>query len=227
MTQGAEIPTIVNGKISVKNKIKTRKFNIVKTQNSEKSVRVRINGDSHLRGMATKLKQYLNAKHQVSSIIKSGAKIKQIVSTQDSDRKLLGRRDYLIISAGSNDINSNTTINEVIAPLLEFVNQNDHTNVIILNIPSRYDLWNELPSKGINKTIYRCNNKLSKLLKPYPHVQILETTTERAHYTKFGSHFNNMGKDWVAKQICEFIGTSVFTSNKSEIALPLQWTNAI
>ena len=114
LTQGAEIPTTVNGKISVKNKIKTRKFNIVKTQNSEKSVRVRINGDSHLRGMATKLKQYLNAKHQVSSIIKSGAKIKQTVSTQDSDRKLLGRRDYLIISAGSNDINSNTTINEVV-----------------------------------------------------------------------------------------------------------------
>ena len=86
-------------------------------------------------------------------------------------------------------------------------------------------MGNELPSKGINKTIYRCNSKLSKLLKPYPHVQILETTTERAHYTKFGSHFNNMGKDWVAKKICEFIGTSVFTSNKPEIALPLQWTN--
>ena len=90
-SQGSEIPTIVNGLISVKNTVvknnlkkRTLKFSHShKSINSETRVKVCILGDSHLREMSTKLMQNLSHHYRVSSIIKPGAKTKQIVAMQD------------------------------------------------------------------------------------------------------------------------------------------------
>ena len=62
-SQGSEIPTIVNGLISVKNKVvknnlkkRTLKFSHShKSINSETRVKVCILGDSHIRGMSCKI----------------------------------------------------------------------------------------------------------------------------------------------------------------------------
>jgi hypothetical protein len=94
---GFEIPTIVNGIISVKkprftNNKKKQRIKISPTFKSPKNEIcsiVCIFGDSHLKGMASKLNGHLNSHYKVSSIIKPGAKSKQITLTQDSELETL------------------------------------------------------------------------------------------------------------------------------------------
>ena len=105
--QGDEIPTTVNGIISIMkprttNNKKNQRIKISPTFKSpinKISSIVRIFGDSHLRGMASKLNGRLNSHYKVSSIIKPGAKSKQITMIQDSELETLGKNDYLIIAA--------------------------------------------------------------------------------------------------------------------------------
>ena len=136
-----------------------------------------------------------------------------------TDYKLLGKNDYLIILTGSNDINVNLTVNN------EFAKQNDHTNVIIMNIPYRYDQGTVLPEGSINNMIHKCNKKLNEILQTFQHVKISESTYERTWYTKLGYHLNNRGKDMVSNQICKIIGHSVLSFIKPETPLPLQDKN--
>jgi len=107
----------------------------------------------------------------------------------------------------------------------EFIKQHAHTNVIVVNIPHRYDFENNSCLNSINRKINRCNTKLTKLLKIYPHVSLIDTTTDRTHFTKHGFHLNNLGKEWAVTQIYKLIGSNVLTHNKSESPLPLQWIN--
>jgi lysophospholipase L1-like esterase len=232
--QGLEIPTIVNGRISVKNSMKTSKLKILKefrtklspshkSLKSETCANIRIISDSHLRGMALKLKDNLNSQYKVSSIVKPGAKTKQITLTQDSDLKLLGKTDYLIISAGSNDITANINVNEIIVPLLDFAKQNYHTNIVSVNIPYRYDLANSYISRSINEKITKVNTKLNKLLNTFSHVKIMETSTKRSHFTKHGFHLSYLGKDYVANLISKYIESRILTTRSF---LQIEWNNA-
>ena len=50
--------------------------------------KVHIIGDSHLKGSAIKINQYLNTNSVVSSFIKPGANIKQIVHSQEMEFKV-------------------------------------------------------------------------------------------------------------------------------------------
>lgn len=111
----------------------------------------------------------------------------------------------MIIAAGSNDINIKNNINGILVPLIEFSKQNYHTNIIMLNIPHRYDLGGGSHSRAINDKISKFNIKLKKLQNTFSHVKILETTSERSYYSKHGLHFNDSGRELVAGMICELI----------------------
>ena len=122
----------------------------------QKTRQIRIIGDSHLKGSATKLKQHLNSQFDVSSIVKPGAKTNQLLDTQQDELKSLGKKDFLIVSTGTNDIDNPTTnINNIIAPLITFIDKFEHTNIIIVNTPIRYDLEHDSDSisKKRNSTI--------------------------------------------------------------------------
>ena len=83
---------------------------------------------------------------------------------QEEELELLGKKDFLIISAGASDMdNSNSTVNEIIVPLIHFIKKHEHTNVIIVNVLLRYDLGKDTCFNNINRNIHRCNVKLNKL----------------------------------------------------------------
>jgi hypothetical protein len=48
-------------------------------------------------------------------------------------------------------------------------------------------------------------------------------TTNRGHFTKHGFHLNNLGKDWLAKQIASQIESLVKSTHNSESVVPLKW----
>jgi len=54
----------------------------------------------------------------------------------------------------------------------KFITSNSHTNILVINIPVRYDLRN---NESMNKIIPKLNVKLQKLVKINPHSKFLET----------------------------------------------------
>jgi lysophospholipase L1-like esterase len=153
---------------------------------------VKIIGDSHFKGSATRLNQYLNTKFEICSLIKSGARANHLVLSQEKELKCLGKNDVTFIRGGSNDIDrSNSKESGILALMIHFIQKYNNTNIIILNIPHRHNLANVAK---INSCIQAYNSKLKNILKAFKHVSLVEMSTNRRHFTKHGFHLNNFGK---------------------------------
>jgi hypothetical protein len=70
------------------------------------------------------------------------------------------------------------------------VTKNNHTNIILVNIPYRYDTANK---NTVNDGIEKFNKNLEKLIKVSPHASLLRTDQNRKLFTKHGLHFNRTG----------------------------------
>ena len=219
------IPTILNGVVNVPKKrqspnVKHSVIPHLKSHNT-KSRHIRIIGDSHLKGTAGKLKLHLNSQFSVLSIIKPNAKTNLVLDNQQEELKLLGKKDFLIVSAGTNDLNTPiANINNSIAPLITFVNKMDHTDVLVVNIPYRYDLGQDPVSIGVKRKTARYSKKLQELSKLYPHISTIVASPNREYYTKHGLHLNNYGKETLVKQIVTQINSLKLPNNCTVIPLP-------
>jgi hypothetical protein len=146
---------IMNGRVecsAIQNfsKSKMRISKVKLTKNNKYLHKVHIIGDSHFKGIATKINPYLGTNYVVSSFIKPGANVKQIVETQETEFKSLGRKDFIVTNGGSNDLANNSTDDKSALPcLLRFAQKYPNTNVLMLNVPTRYD-----PNKLSNKSGY-------------------------------------------------------------------------
>jgi hypothetical protein len=57
-----------------------------------------------------------------------------------------------------------------------FINSNDHTSVILISVPHRYDL---MQSSCVNNEIRSFSRKLMKSVRAYQHTIILEMVSDR------------------------------------------------
>jgi hypothetical protein len=64
-------------------------------------------------------------------------------------------------------------------------------NIVVMNVPSRYDLPNV---NSVNNTISILNRKIKKLTKAFPHANVIETDDNRNLFTNHGLHRNKLGK---------------------------------
>jgi hypothetical protein len=104
---------------------------------------VEIKGDSHLKGSATRLNQYLNTKFKIGSLIKPGANANQLVLSQEKELKCLGKSDVIVINGGASDVGKpSVKDNGILALIIHFIQKYSNTNIIIVNIPHRHDLAN-------------------------------------------------------------------------------------
>jgi len=108
-----KIPTIINGRVTnsdsqnpTKTKLKPPRAKPDKSTRCDH--KVHIIGDSHLKGSAIKINQYLKTNFVVSSIIKPGSNIKQIVHSQEMEFKRLGKKDITVVNGGTNDLAKNS-----------------------------------------------------------------------------------------------------------------------
>jgi len=84
--------------------------------------KVKIIGDSHLKGSAVRISQYLNTKFEVCSFIKPSVCTNQIVHFQEMEFMSLGRKDAVVINGGTNDIGNNSTKrNETLVMMTQFI----------------------------------------------------------------------------------------------------------
>jgi hypothetical protein len=225
-TTAARIPTIVNGKLihsinkdaAKRSNPRRRVPNLIPTKPSHI---VSIIGDSHLRNLATNVHQFINSKYEISSIVKPGAKLKQIVLSNENELKNLGKKYSIVINGGTNDLDMNGgSIKGILASMIQFCQKYDNTNIIVVNMPHRCDLTNTAKT---NIHIQTYNNRLLTMLKKFKHVTLTEMPISRGHFTRQGLHLNKRGKEWLAKQIAANIETSVKLANRTDPAIPLMW----
>jgi GTPase SAR1 family protein len=113
----------------------------------------------------------------------------------------LTNKDVLICNGGANDVyNSNSK--KVILQIMKFLQDNDKSNIIMLDIPHRYDLPD---NSHVNKDIKTFNSKMKKITKLFQHVTILEFSCTRDCFTQHGLHLNGYGKGLSAKQMASLI----------------------
>jgi len=220
---GYKIPTIVNGRVTTEENKKpvwtTKKpARVTVTKTNKRDHKVRIIGDSHLKGSAVRINQYLNTKFEVSSFIKPGACTNQLVHSQEEELLNLGKKDVIVINGGSNDIDNNANRNGILVRMTQFIQNHNNTNIIVLNIPHRHDL--AMDSRP-NLEIQTFNTKLAKITKKLQHVALFEMDFHRKHFTKHGLHLNNAGKEELAKLIAFRIDKLV--NNVLEPMTALKW----
>jgi hypothetical protein len=185
----------VNGKICSKinfnNNLKRKVTNHPSTPNLKCTKilhKFEIIGDSLLKGFAITVIQYVNTKFKVCTLSKPGAITNQLVDSQLNDYKCLGKSDAIVINGRTNDIdNCNVNVKGILTPMIKFIQKYNNTNIVIVNIPHRYDLMN-LDKK--NLCIQAYNSKLQNMLNSFKHVSLVEMSTNRCHYTKHGFHLN-------------------------------------
>jgi hypothetical protein len=128
---------------------------------SKKSTKVRqkilIIGDSHASGIASKMQHNLDEDFEIQGIVKPGADLAAITHTVDKVTGALTKQDALVVWGGSRDVSRNESL-KGLDQTSQFVESNSQTNVVVVNVPHRFDL----ETKAFNRTLSKLTNKLSK-----------------------------------------------------------------
>jgi hypothetical protein len=100
------------------------------------------------------------------------------------------------------------------------VETNKHTNIILMEVPHRYDLMQDL---CVNKEVGKFNSKLRKCIKTHGNAEVIKVNSERKYYTKHGQHTNVIGKELMAKNIIEAVKHLLKPRKKTPIVM--KWKN--
>jgi hypothetical protein len=84
--------------------------------------------------------------------------------------------------------------------------RNNHTNIVLMNVPFRYDLPN---SFAVNEKISILNKKLQKLSKVSFHTSFLGIMNNRERFTNHGLHHNKLGKKLVNLHLASLLITTL------------------
>jgi hypothetical protein len=177
-------------------------------------------GDSHITGHVSNLKFLLNSNFELYSIVKPGSSTNELKETAKKEIGQLYQDDLTVICSGTNDHEINY-FSLTFQNISNFIKASNHTNIILINIPFRYDLRN---STSVNGDISTLDKKLKKLVKVFPHTKFLETDNNRNLFTKNGLHLNKLGKQLVTCQIASLI--HLFFEQKTSPII-LGWHNNI
>jgi hypothetical protein len=128
--KGNKIPTLVNGILDsnidlprithTKDKILKVKIHPAKGRPMKPKHKVLIIGDSHTRKCSSVLQNNLNMDYKVSSFVKPGALMKELIKTANEEVNSLTNDDDVIVWGGVRDISRNNA-KEALKSIREFV----------------------------------------------------------------------------------------------------------
>ena len=98
----------------------------------------------------------------------------------------------------------------------KFIMSNKQTNILVINITSRYDVIN---ADYANQIIARLNRRLQKLVKINPDTKFLVTSHDSKLFTKYGLHYNKQGKYLFNLQIASSLLSSFAPNTKESITV--------
>ena len=107
--------------------------------------------------------------------MKSGSDSSAIKESMMKSVTQLTKDDLLVINNGTNDLVS-FNFSKTFLNLKDYLMNTDHTSIILLSIPFRYDLPNH---SFVNSEISKLNRKLLKLSKLLPHTMFVNTNNDK------------------------------------------------
>ena len=176
-------------------------------------------GDSHLRGYACSLKSIISKEYDILGVVKPGSGSSELKESVKEGMAQYSFNDLIIISSGTNDLEQNG-FKDTFQNIRSFITNNYHSNILLMNIPYRYDLPN---SHEVNKEISAINSKLKKLVRALPHARYICSDNDRKLFTNHGLHRNKLGKMLISLQLAEYIITTF--GHKSTTPISLRWYN--
>jgi hypothetical protein len=200
------IPTTVNGVMSVNPNPKPMQEDSVSTSDSITHLinnlsdsinvldktkrpfsgnhRIILIGDSHIRGYVNSIKPLLNNDYNLYCVVKPGSGTRELMASGSEVIRSLSHDDLVVVCSGTNDYDLND-FSLTFRNIKKYIISNNHTNILLMNVPFRYDLPN---SSSINKNIFVLNRRLEKLEKAFPHSSFLGTFDNRILFTTHGLH---------------------------------------
>jgi len=107
----------------------------------------------------------------------------------------------IVVWGGANDIARNEA-NDALTHIINYVEARKHTNVLIVSVPIRFDLISTL---CVNKEVIAYNRKVSKWMKQYEHVKLIDCDLQRKCFSRHGMHMNLTGKELMSQRIMAHI----------------------
>ena len=146
------IPTLLNGKTGKKS-MKTVSSVVTHvnsaTRNKLRQRKVTMIGDSFLRRIRENVELSLSSKVGIFSMFKPGCDLNTLLETANNISGSLTQKDVILICGGSNDFKIGKD-GPVIEHIVEFIKTNNHTNIVLTNVPVGYDLsYYSQENKGI------------------------------------------------------------------------------
>ena len=111
----------------------------------------------------------------------------------------------IVICSGTNDYDQND-FSRTLLNIKDYVMCNNHTNIVVMNIPFRYDVSNYFT---VNEKIPLLNKNLQKITKDYLHTSFLGTINNRELFTNHGLHRNKLGKKLVTLLLASLLLTTL------------------
>jgi len=161
-------------------------------------------GDSHIRSYVNTPKPLLNSDYNLYCVVKPGSGSEELMATASEVMRRLSQDDLVVVCSGTNDYDLND-FSLTFQNIKNYVMINNNSNIILMNVPFRYDLWN---SSSVNKNISVLNRKLRKLAKAFPHINFLQTFKNRNLFTAHGLHRSKLGKKLVNLQLAHLLLTA-------------------
>ena len=148
--------------------------------------------------------------------VKPNAGLTDLLNSAKEDTSKLRKKDSLVVFGGTNDVERNL-IGKNPTSVMSFLNATQHTNVILIDVPLRYD-----PGKRphINEEIMNYNRKLHKVTKCFKHVKLVKATINREFFTQHRLHLNKKGKEMMSNKIIEKLLINVDSQEVDVIYLP-------
>ncbi|KAG8329979.1 hypothetical protein J6590_073984 [Homalodisca vitripennis] len=172
-----------------------------RTDDQTDKQRVLLCSDSHGRNLTFNLNKCSKSFDAVG-FVRPGGRAEQVLNYDNLDGERLGPDDFLVIACGSNDVACNEA-ERALNLIDNVVNKYSSTKIILVDLPSRYDLKNW---SCVNKELRKTNVALETLSKRYPNVTLVKASeADRSLYTRHGMHLNDSGKKWLAGRICDVL----------------------
>lgn len=158
-------------------------------------------GDSHGRDLAYHLNKKLKSSNAFG-FVQPGGCTKDILNDKKIRDVNLKEKDVLVLMCGTNDVARNKA-DEALNNINQTLGKFSHTNIILVDLPHRYDLveWS-----CVNTEVKKTNLSLRDLIKKHPNITLVEASKAgRNLHTRHGLHLNYRGKTWLAETIAEAI----------------------
>ena len=131
--------------------------------------------------------------------------------------KDLRSEEVVVTWGGTNDISKNN-IKISIKHVCHFVEKNEEINIVIMKLPHGHEL---IPSSCVNIEVIKFDRQAEKKMKIYSNVKMLETDTDRKHFTKHGQHLNLSGREQISMKSPTLI--KEFSTKKLLSPVCMQW----